>query len=75
MLLDQFLASLNPDLRTFIREHRPSSLDQAVQLADDWESAHNTIKPSFRSSSRSFKPPLQKTPPVHSSPSPTSSTT
>ncbi|MPC84995.1 hypothetical protein E2C01_079753 [Portunus trituberculatus] len=56
MMLDQFLASLNPDLRTFIKEHRPSSLDQAVQLANDWASAYYT----FRSSSRSFKPPLNK---------------
>ncbi|MPC64524.1 hypothetical protein E2C01_058642 [Portunus trituberculatus] len=74
MILDQFLALLNPDIRTFIKEHRPSSLVRAVQLADDWASAHYTIKPS-RSSPRSFKPPLKKTLPVHSSPSPTSSTT
>ncbi|MPC49143.1 hypothetical protein E2C01_042938 [Portunus trituberculatus] len=48
MIIDQFLASLNPDLRTFIKEHRPSSLDRAVQLADDWASAHYTIKPSVQ---------------------------
>ncbi|MPC70884.1 hypothetical protein E2C01_065146 [Portunus trituberculatus] len=71
MILNHFLASLNPDLCTFIKENRPSSLDRAVQLADDWASAHYTIKPSFKSSSRSFKPPLKKTLPVHS----TSSTT
>ena len=31
MVLDQFLASLNPDLRTFIKEHRPSSLGTLLQ--------------------------------------------
>ncbi|XP_045130232.1 uncharacterized protein LOC123515561 [Portunus trituberculatus] len=75
MILDQFLTSLNPDISTFIKECRPLSLAQAVQLDDDWASAHYTSKPSFRSSSRSFKPPLKETPPVQSSPSPTSSTT
>ncbi|MPC78700.1 hypothetical protein E2C01_073194 [Portunus trituberculatus] len=75
MIFDQFLASLNPDICTFIKEHRPSSLVRAVKLADDWASAHYTSKPSFRSSPSFFKSPLKKTPPVHSSPLPTSSTT
>ncbi|MPC45655.1 hypothetical protein E2C01_039361 [Portunus trituberculatus] len=59
----QSLALLNPDIRTFIKEHRPSSLARAVQLADDWASAHYsyTSKPSFRSSLRFFKPPKKTT--------------
>ncbi|MPC32486.1 hypothetical protein E2C01_025797 [Portunus trituberculatus] len=32
MILDQFLALLNPDIRTFIKEHRPSSLVRACSL-------------------------------------------
>ena len=41
MILDQFLASLAPDLRLFVKERQPKTLADATQLADNWASAHN----------------------------------
>lgn len=41
MILDQFKSSLSPDLRIYIKEHNVPTLDQAVQLADNWAAAHN----------------------------------
>ena len=40
-LLDQFIASLSPELRTYIKEHRISTLSEAGTLADNWASAHS----------------------------------
>ncbi|XP_076034215.1 uncharacterized protein LOC143021003 isoform X2 [Oratosquilla oratoria] len=42
MILDQFLSSLHPDLRPF-KERRPSTLTEAIRLADDWTSAQPTL--------------------------------
>ena len=41
IIFDQFLSSLSPELRLFIKERRPAKLKEAIQLADDWASAHN----------------------------------
>ena len=75
MVLDQFLASLHPELHTFIKEHRPSSLSSAVQLADDWTSAHHSSRPSAKSASRPVKPPRKASPPARSSSTPSTSST
>ncbi|XP_076038439.1 uncharacterized protein LOC143023724 [Oratosquilla oratoria] len=40
VVLDQFLASLIPDIRLFIKEQSVTSLESAVVKADDWASAH-----------------------------------
>ena len=72
MVLDQFLASLSPDLRTFIKEHRPSSLDSAVQLADNWTSAHPSSRSSAKPAPRSLKATWKTSPPIP--PSSTSTT-
>lgn len=40
MILDQFVASLPAEIRMFVKEHNVSNLDDAVQLADNWASAH-----------------------------------
>ncbi|XP_076058196.1 uncharacterized protein LOC143035258 [Oratosquilla oratoria] len=40
VVLDQFLASLIPDIRLFIKEQSVTSLESAVAKADDWASAH-----------------------------------
>ena len=52
ILLDQFLSSLIPDLRTFIKERDVSSLTEAVTLADNWATARNSypkeVKPEFK---------------------------
>ncbi|XP_076064942.1 uncharacterized protein LOC143038983 [Oratosquilla oratoria] len=61
MILDQFLSSLHPDLRAFIKERRPSTLTEAIRLADDWTSAHpnlpRTSVPNPKKFSRPPKPP------------------
>ena len=41
VVLDQFLASLSPDLRLFIKEQEVTCLTTAVEKADTWASAHN----------------------------------
>ena len=55
MVLDQFLASLLPDLRTFIKERGVYTLGEAVQLADNWTSARNLYPKSSHSSQASRK--------------------
>lgn len=55
MLLDQFISSLLPDLRTFIKERGVRPLAAAVQLADDWSSARHSYPRSPQSSSASKK--------------------
>ncbi|XP_076030915.1 uncharacterized protein LOC143019101 [Oratosquilla oratoria] len=40
VVLDQFLASLIPDIRLFIKEQSVNSLESAVVKADEWASAH-----------------------------------
>ncbi|XP_037779191.1 uncharacterized protein K02A2.6-like [Penaeus monodon] len=46
MILDQFKSSLSPDLRIYIKEHNVPTLDQTVQLADNWAAAHNAYPKS-----------------------------
>ncbi|KAG0712585.1 hypothetical protein GWK47_018185 [Chionoecetes opilio] len=41
MVLDQFLSSLHPDIRLFIKEQQVTNLKTAVEKADAWASAHN----------------------------------
>ena len=55
MVLDQFLSSLLPDLRTFIKERGVRTLEAAVQLADDWSSARHAYPRASLSSSASKK--------------------
>ncbi|XP_050701836.1 uncharacterized protein LOC126988072 isoform X2 [Eriocheir sinensis] len=75
MVLDQFLASLSPNLRTFIKEHRPSSLDSAVQLADDLTTAHYSSRSSAKPAPRPLKPTSKTSPPARTSSTPTTSST
>ncbi|XP_050703676.1 uncharacterized protein LOC126989161, partial [Eriocheir sinensis] len=53
MLLDQFISSLLPDLRTFIKER--GAAGGRWQLADDWSSARHSYPRSPQSSSASKK--------------------
>ncbi|KAK3870389.1 hypothetical protein Pcinc_024382 [Petrolisthes cinctipes] len=54
MILDQFLASLTPDVRVYIKEHNARTLEDAVALADKWSSsAHQN------SHTRSSQSPLR----------------
>ena len=41
MILDQFLASLSPDLRLFLKEQNITVLKTMVEKADIWASAHH----------------------------------
>lgn len=41
MIFNRFLSSLTQDLCIFIKEPGVRSFEQAVQLVDDWSSAHN----------------------------------
>ena len=43
MLCDQFLASVTPELRCFIREQSASSLHDMVKISDNYGSAHAAI--------------------------------
>ena len=69
MISDQFLASVTPELRTFIREHSVTTLGEISELADNYASAHpsvakqitnsksppNTSKPKFENTNNSEK--------------------
>lgn len=39
-LLDQFISSLSAEARMFLKEHKVSTLEEAVQLTDQWTTAH-----------------------------------
>ncbi|KAK3887702.1 hypothetical protein Pcinc_008187 [Petrolisthes cinctipes] len=56
---DQFLSSLSPELRLFIKERRPDKLVEAARLADNWASARNFYPKSSSPNSKrkTFKPP------------------
>ena len=41
ILLDQFISSLSPEARMFLKERRVTTLQDAVQLADQWTTAHS----------------------------------
>ena len=40
IIFDQFMSSLSPKLRLFIKERRPAKLKETIQLVDYWASAH-----------------------------------
>ena len=42
MLYDQLMSSVPPDLRVYVKEQNVSTLTEAVTLADNWASAHNS---------------------------------
>ncbi|XP_076064956.1 uncharacterized protein LOC143038997 [Oratosquilla oratoria] len=76
VVLDQFLASLIPDIGLFIKEQSVTSLESAVAKADDWASAHNAYpKPNtnYASSKTSF--PRRKTNVAESLPPPSHGST
>ena len=76
MILDQFLSSLHPDLRVFLKERSPKALAEAIKLANDWTSAHpsqprsssshtkkasfSTPKPTDPTNNRGNPPPTLK---------------
>ena len=51
VIQDQFISSLSPDLRTYIKEHNVSTLEKTVQLANNWSAAHNAY-PKTNSASK-----------------------
>ena len=57
-MLEQFLAGVPEDLRIWLRERKPTSLCQAVTLADDHALARRS---SQRNSGRSVPPPTSST--------------
>lgn len=63
MVYDQFLSSLSPDLRLFVKERGKVSLEEAVQLADDWASARNAYPKTSYS-----MPGNKKMPKLHTAP-------
>ncbi|XP_076029336.1 uncharacterized protein LOC143018102 [Oratosquilla oratoria] len=75
-VLDQFLASLIPDMRLFIKEQSVISLESAVVKADDWASAHKAYpKPNTNYASGKTSFPRRKTNVVESLPPPSHGST
>ena len=56
IISDQFLSSLSPELRLFIKKRRPAKLKKAIQLADDSASAHNAYLKVSYNNSRKISP-------------------
>ncbi|XP_076057552.1 uncharacterized protein LOC143035027 [Oratosquilla oratoria] len=76
VVLDQFLASLIPDIRLFIKEQSVTSLESAVTKADDWASAHKAYpKPNTNYASGKTSFPRRKTNVVESLPPPSHGST
>ncbi|XP_076033642.1 uncharacterized protein LOC143020782 [Oratosquilla oratoria] len=76
VVLDQFLASLIPDIRLFIKEQSVTSLESAVVKADDWASAHKAYpKPNTNYASGKTSFPRRKTNVVESLPPPSHGST
>ena len=50
MVLDQFLAGMPEDLRVWLKERKPESLRQAMELADDYALAQGTGRSAGRKS-------------------------
>ena len=73
MILDQFLSSLHPDLRTFLKERRPTALKDAIKLADDWTSAHPTLPRAATTGFRKATRPSQLSPSNKATPAPSNS--
>jgi hypothetical protein len=54
IITDQFLASVSPDLRVFLKEQRAGTLDEMTEWSDSWAMAHKSYpKSSFPS--RNYK--------------------
>ena len=45
MVLDQFLVGVPEDLRVWLKERKPGSLEQAIKLADDCALARGIGRP------------------------------
>ena len=45
IILDQFLAGVPEDLKVWLKERKPGSLEQAIELADDYALARGTGTP------------------------------
>ncbi|XP_076049187.1 uncharacterized protein LOC143029893 [Oratosquilla oratoria] len=76
VVLDQFLASLIPDIRLFIKEQSVTSLESAVAKADDWASAHKAYpKPNTNYVSGKTSFPRRKTNVAESLPPPSHGST
>ena len=60
MISDQFLASVTPELRVFIREHTATNLSEISNLADRYAEAHPGIVKQFSNANKkqpcNFKP-------------------
>ena len=50
MVLDQFLAGVPEDLRVWLKERKPESLQRAMELADDYTLARGTGRSAIRKS-------------------------
>ncbi|XP_076067759.1 uncharacterized protein LOC143040565 [Oratosquilla oratoria] len=75
-VLDQFLASLIPDIRLFIKEQSVTSLESAVAKADDWASTHKAYpKPNTNYASGKTSFSRRKTNVVESLPPPSHGST
>lgn len=76
MILDQFLATLSPEMWVFIKEHNLLTLKEAVKLEDNWATAHNAY-PTLSVTSDKAKmnvqpkvPDAKESAPVRKKPSP-----
>ena len=58
MVLDQFLYGVPEDLRVWLKERRPGSLQQAMKLADDYALARRGGRPTQQRSSGRGTPPI-----------------
>ena len=56
MLRDQFLASISPELRTYLKERKFDSTEDMVEAADLWTSAHKYKSGAKRSEGNMTKP-------------------
>ena len=54
ILMDQFLSSCNPTLRTYLKENNAGSLARLTELSDNWTSAHKNIHRKPDHGSRPF---------------------
>ena len=58
MVLEQFLYGVPEELRVWLKERRPGSLQQAMKLADDYALACEGRRPTQQRSSRRGTPPV-----------------
>ena len=62
VILDQFLASLTPELRMFLKENDVHTLDDAVSKADIWTTAHNAYPKPHTDRNKKFHSTNKATP-------------